>query len=303
MAHGVNKMRRALLGAGALAALGAGGYVGWKRLFTRQPDFADLAYGSGERHVLDIYLPQGSGPFAFVIDIHGGAFKIGSKTMSAPSEAVLAAGIAIVRPNYRYSSTDIWPAQGQDCLAAAQFVLEGAASYGLDASRYALWGQSAGGFLAVSTALSLIEAGRPPQAVVDFYGPMDFSTMDADMAALGRTAQMGQTDPADSAESQLLGYAVESDRAGAKAAGPVGRLEAMAPRALPPLFLRHGDADPLIAHTQSERLAAAWSRVDPAAQLDLALVAGGGHGGGDFDTDVVMGSMVDFLRRTLPVPA
>ena len=300
---GLNRMRRALLGAGALAALGAVGYLGWQRLFTRQPDFADLAYGSGARQVLDIFLPQGSGPFPFVIDIHGGAFKIGSKTMSAPSEALLAAGIAIVRPNYRYSSTDIWPAQGQDCLAAARFVRDGAAGFRLDAGRFAIWGQSAGGFLAVSTALDLIEAGTPPQAVVDFYGPMDFSTMDADMAALGRTAQMGQTDPADSAESQLLGYAVGSNPAAAKAMGPIGRLEAMAPRALPPLFLRHGDADPLIAHTQSERLAAAWSRVDPQAPVDFALVAGAGHGGGDFDTDVVMGRLTAFLRRTLPVSA
>ena len=217
----------------------------------------------------------------------------------AVSEAVLAAGIAIVRPNYRLSGTDLWPAQGEDCLAAARFVLDGAAGFGLDAGRFALWGQSAGGFLAVSTALGLVEGGRAPQAVVDFYGPMDFSTMDADMAALGRTAQMGQTDPADSAESQLLGYAVGSNPAGAKAVGPVGRLEAMTPRALPPLFVRHGDADPLIAATQSERLVAAWARVDPTAWVDFALVAGAGHGGGDFDTDVVMAPLRDFLTAVL----
>jgi acetyl esterase/lipase len=297
----VDGLRRILLGAAAVGVVGGGGWYGWRWAVTRRPDLADLAYGSGERQVLDIYLPQGTGPFPFVIEIHGGAFKIGSKTMSAVSEEVLAAGIAVVRPNYRLSGTDLWPAQGEDCLAAARFVLDGAGGFGLDAGRFAVWGQSAGGFLAVSTALSLVEEGRAPKAVVDFYGPMDFSTMDADMAALGRTAQMGATDVAESAESQLLGFAVGSDRATAKAVGPVGRLEAMAPRALPPLFVRHGDADPLIAATQSERLVAAWSRVDPAARVDFALVAGAGHGGGDFDTDVVMGPMVAFLSETLPV--
>jgi acetyl esterase/lipase len=234
-----------------------------------------------------------------VIEIHGGAFRMGSKTMSAPSDAILSAGIAIVRPNYRLSGTDLWPAQLDDCLAATAFVRERAAEYGLAPDRFALWGQSAGGFLAVSTALSLVEEGRPPSAVIDFFGPMEFSTMDADMAALGRTAAMGATDPAESAESQLLGFAVSSDREAAKAVGPVGRLERMAPRPLPPLFVRHGDADPLIAHGQSERLVAAWSRVDPSAPVDFALVAGAGHGGGDLDTAVVMEPMVGFLRAHL----
>jgi acetyl esterase/lipase len=291
--------RRGVFGAGAVIAAAAGGWWLLRRLTERRPDHADQAYGDGERQVLDIYLPDGAGPFPFVVEIHGGAFRMGSKTMSAPSEEILSAGIAIVRPNYRLSGTDLWPAQLDDCLAATVFVLERAAEYGLAPDRFALWGQSAGGFLAVSTALSLVEQDRPPNAVIDFFGPMEFSTMDADMAALGRTAAMGATDPAESAESQLLGFAVGSDREAAKAVGPVGRLERMARRPLPPLFVRHGDADPLIAHGQSERLVAAWSRVDPAAPVDFALVAGAGHGGGDFDTAVVMGPMVGFLKAHL----
>jgi acetyl esterase/lipase len=291
--------RRGLFGAVALIAAAAGGWWVIRQMTARRPDFADQAYGEGERQVLDIYLPEGAGPFPFVIEIHGGAFRMGSKTMSAPSEALLSAGIAIVRPNYRLSGTDLWPAQLEDCLAAAAFVLDRAAEFGLAPDRFALWGQSAGGFLAVSTALSLVEQDRPPGAVIDFFGPMDFSTMDADMAALGRTPDMGATDAAESAESQLLGFAVGSDREAAKAVGPIGRLERMAPRPLPPLFVRHGDADPLIAHGQAERLVAAWARVDPEAPVDFALVAGAGHGGGDFDTGVVMDPLVAFLGANL----
>lgn len=297
--RGFSSLRRAVLGAAGLAVLGGGGYLGWRWLTTRQPDFADLGYGTGGRQVLDIYLPDGDGPFPFVVEIHGGAFLMGSKTMGTPSEVLLATGIAIVRPNYRLSGTDLWPAQGEDCLAATLFVLDHAAEYRLDAGRFAVWGQSAGGFLAVSTGLSLVELGRPPKAVVDFYGPMDFSTMDADMAALGRSAQMGATDAAESAESQLLGFAVGDDPARARAVGPVARLEAMGSRPLPALFVRHGDADPMIAHLQSERLVAAWAKVDPAAPVDFALVAGAGHGGGDFDTDVVMAPLRDFLTAVL----
>ena len=289
--------RRLLIGAAGRWVATYAGYRAFRAWGSISPSVADLAYGSGERQVLDIYLPEGDGSFPFVVDIHGGAFKIGSKTMGTPSVALLAAGIAIVRPNYRLSGTDIWPAQAEDCLAATLRVLEDAQRLRLDPTRLALWGQSAGGFLAVSTALSLTERGQAPRAVVDFYGPMDFSTMDADMAALGRTAAMGATDSADSAESQLLGRAVGDNRESARAMGPVGRLEAMSPRTLPPLFVRHGDADPMIAHGQSERLVAAWSRVDPNALIDFALVPGAGHGGGDFDTDVVLSPMIAFLHR------
>lgn len=289
--------RRALFGAVALGVLGYGGYRAYRWATTRQPNFADLAYGENERHRLDVYLPEGEGPFPFVFEIHGGAFKIGSKTSSDVSETLLAAGIAIVRPNYRLSGTDLWPAQGEDCLLALTHVLQKVAELSLDAGRFATCGQSAGGFLSVSTALSMIEAGTPPKAVVDFYGPMEFSSMDADMAALGRTAAMGTTNAADSAESQLLGYAVGDDPAAAKAIGPVARLEAMGPRTLPPLFVRHGDADPMIAHGQSERLVSAWSQVDANALVDFALVAGGGHGGGDFNTDVVLVPLRDFLLK------
>ena len=291
--------RRKLLGGVAASAVVGAGYLLWRAATRRRPDFSDIAYGPGPRQVLDIYLPRGAGPFPVVMDIHGGAFKIGSKTANPVPQALLDAGIAIARPNYRYSSTDPWPAQGEDCLAALAHLRAGAAGFGLDPARFALWGQSAGGFLAVSTALSLIEASDPPRAVVNFYGPMDFSTMDADMAALGRSAAMGATDAAGSAESQLLGFAIGTDPARARALGPIGRLHAMAARPLPPLFIRHGDADPMIAHGQSERLAQAWAQVDPGAEVDFALVAGAGHGGAGFDAAAVMDPLVALLQRSL----
>ncbi len=289
--------RAALALIGAAAAVGA--YYAWGWWTKRKPDHADIAYGAGARNRLDIYLPTGAGPYPLVVDIHGGAFKMGDKTMSAVSEQILAAGIAVVRINYRLTGTDIWPAQRDDCLAAVTFLRAKGGDYGLDGTRLALWGQSAGGFLAVSTALSLVKTGQPPQAVVDFFGPMQFGTMDSDMAGLGRTAAMGTADEATSPESVLLGYPVGENREKANAAGPVGQLAAATGLHLPPLMIRHGADDPLIAPTQSERLRDAWTAQDPAAEVDFALVTGAGHGGGDFDADAVLKPTAEFLARHL----
>ena len=285
-------IRRTLLGAGLLAVVGG---LGWWRWPAR---LREVAYGPEPLQVPDITLPDGTGPFAVLVMIHGGALGMNDKAEMAVPEAVLAAGIAVVRVNYRLAGTDIWPAQAEDCLAAVVYLQRNGADLGLDPSRMVLMGQSAGGFLAVTTALSLVEVGLPPKGVVSLYGPVDFSTMDADMLALGRVPARGPADAADSAESRLLGFAVGGNRAAARAMGPVGRLSALR-EPLPPLFVRHGDADPVVADLQAKRLREAWLATDPGADIDYALVPGAGHGGAAFETGDVAADMLAFVVRVL----
>lgn len=285
-------IRRSLLGAGLLTAAAGLGWWRWGG------GTVDVAYGSGERQVFDVTLPNGAGPFPVLLMIHGGAFQGGDKSdLAIPSE-VLAAGIAVVRMNYRLSGTDPWPAQAEDCLAAVVHLQRQGAELGLDPSRMALYGQSAGAFLAVSTSLSLVEVGLPPKAVVSLFGPMDFSTMDADMATLRRVPAMGPTDVGESAESRLLRFAIGKNRAAARAMGPVGRLDRIR-EPLPPIFIRHGDADPLVADLQAKRLREAWLAADPSAKVDYALVPGAGHGGAAFETGKVSAEMLAFLQAAL----
>ncbi len=285
------------MGIGAAALAGAG-YYGWTWATTVSPNFSNLAYGTDARNVLDIYLPQGTGPFPFVMEIHGGGFKVGDKVGTTLQSEILDAGIAIVRINYRFSSSAIWPAQGDDCLAAVAFLKAKGSEYSLDPARMAVWGQSAGGFLAVSTALSLTQMGQPVQGVVNFFGPMDFSVMDQDMADLGVTPTMGATNDMASAESALIGFAVGDDPAKARAIGPIGRLDGQSLK-LPPLMVRHGDADTYIAHTQGKRLADAWAASDPTALVDFALVPGAAHGSSEFNAAGVVTPLVAFLTNVL----
>jgi acetyl esterase/lipase len=286
-------IRRTLLIGGAAAA--AGGLALWR---WRTPVATEKAYGSDPRQVLDITSPEGTGAAPILMMVHGGAFKFGDKSDLAIWPELLAAGIAVVRVNYRLSGSAKWPAQGEDILAAVVHLQREGTVLGLDPSRIVLLGQSAGAFLAVSTALSLVEVGLRPRGVVSLFGPMDFSTMDQDMKTLGRTPQLGWTDAADSAESQLLGFAIGENRAAARAMGPVGRLDQLTDP-LPPLLIRHGDADPMIADLQAKRLREAWFAADPTAPVDYKLVPGAGHGGAAFETGAVRSETIAFLKQAL----
>lgn len=286
-------IRRTLLLSGLAAA--AGGAALW---YWRPPGANETAYGSDPRQVLDVTLPRGLQQAPVLVMIHGGAFRSGDKSDLAVPTDVLLAGIAVVRLNYRLSGTDLWPAQGEDCLAAIVHLQRNGAALGLDPSRIVLMGQSSGAFLAVSLALSLVEVGLPPRGVVSLYGPMDFSTMDGDMATLGRVAAMGATDAADSPETALLGYSVGENPSMARAVGPVGRLDQLR-EPLPPILIRHGDADPMIADLQARRLREAWLAADPRAQVDYKLVPGAGHGGAAFETGEVQTEILEFVTNAL----
>ena len=95
-----------------------------------------------------------------------------------------------------------------------------------------------------------------------------------------------------------LGMAVGDNRLAARAMGPVGRLDQLRDP-LPPILIRHGDADPLVADLQSQRLMQAWTAADPAATIDYALVPGAGHGGAPFETGPVLADTLTFLRKVL----
>ncbi len=292
-------IRRTLLIGGAVAAAG-GGYLLWRNN-TRPTGPGDEPYGRDARQTLDISTPGQFGPAAPILMVfHDGAFSSGDKTDVPIWPEFLETGIAVVRVNTRLAPAARWPAPAEDALAAVVHLQRhGPDKYPpLDPSRLVLMGHGAGSFLAVTTAISLVEVGLPPRGVVSLYGSMDFSTMDEDLAALGRKPTMGATDAADSPESRLLGFAVGENRAAARAMGPIGRLDQMR-EPLPPILIRHGDADPRIADLQANRLREAWAKADPAASIDYALVAGAGHGGAPFETDPVRADILAFVTRAL----
>jgi acetyl esterase/lipase/cyclophilin family peptidyl-prolyl cis-trans isomerase/catechol 2,3-dioxygenase-like lactoylglutathione lyase family enzyme len=242
---------------------------------TVRRDIAYVAAGHA-RQKLDLYLPKAEGPLPLIINIHGGAFRMGSKEDGVPVE-YLSLGYAVASIGYRLSGDAIWPAQIEDCKAAVRWLRANARTYGIDPDRFAAWGASAGGHLASTLGTAgwvkefevgeNLEVSSRVQAVVDYFGPTDFLQMDAHRLANGQVH-----DPADSPESQLIGGALQENPDKAARANPITYVT----RDAPPFLICHGDADPLVPHHQSELLEAALRRAG--VPVTFYTVTGAGHG-------------------------
>jgi acetyl esterase len=94
---------------------------------------------------------------------HGGGFTIGDLEThdSLCRQFALRAGCAVVALDYRLAPEHRFPAAVDDCWAALQELVTRADDLGLDGSRLAVAGDSAGGTLAAVTALMARDAALP----------------------------------------------------------------------------------------------------------------------------------------------
>jgi acetyl esterase/lipase len=117
----------------------------------QDPTLANVAYGTHERQMLDVWQATATQPTPVVFHIHGGGWVRGDKRPVKDLERYLAAGISVVSINYRYSTQAqiagveppvAWPLA--DCARALQFVRAKAVEWKFDKSRIGATGGSAG---------------------------------------------------------------------------------------------------------------------------------------------------------------
>ena len=111
--------------------------------------------GPGERTRirLRIYAPKpAAGAAPVLLWLHGGGYVMGRPEMDdrVCAEYVRQAGIAVVSVDYRLAPKHPFPAALDDCTAALAWVVSQAGHLGIDATRIAIGGESAGGGLAAA---------------------------------------------------------------------------------------------------------------------------------------------------------
>jgi len=113
----------------------------------------------GRRLACRVHRPRTDRPLPAMVYIHGGGWVWGSidthdHIMRGYADA---AGCAVVGPDYALSPEAPFPQALEECAAVVRWVARNGAEWGLDPARIVVGGDSAGGNLAVATALLLRE--------------------------------------------------------------------------------------------------------------------------------------------------
>jgi len=139
--------------------------------------------GPGGELAVRCYRPlEADGALGGLVYFHGGGFVMGNLDGhdGVCRQLAVESGAAVVSVDYRLAPEAKFPSAPDDCLAATRWVHENAASLGIDPSRVAVGGDSAGATLAAVTALAARDAGDLPlvfQLLV--YPVTDWRTMDS----------------------------------------------------------------------------------------------------------------------------
>jgi len=256
---------------------------------------------------LDLYLPpsaracradaSGTGqpsvaggqlPVPVVVHVHGGGWRRGSRRRPLPAlghgfyPGLAAQGIAVAAIDYRLSGEARYPAAVDDVRAAVAWARTALPRYGLFPGPVALWGDSAGGHLALLAALT----GTPVDGVVAWFPVTDLAGL------------RGPDDDHASREALFLGAPPSQVPELAREASPVSHVHAGAP----PVLLMHGDSDALVPPEQSIAFARALRNAGGSAAV--VLVPGASHfWDGALDVPGIVARSADFVRALMPQDA
>ena len=240
--------------------------------------------GAGRSEKADVYTPPGNhtAPLPAVLMIHGGGWAAGDKAdprwLSVNTD-LANAGYVVFSINYQLSRWNGnpmhgvplvwhpgWPQNIYDCKSALRFMKKQAAQLGIDPTRIAVMGLSAGGHLALLVGSTehvddlnsgglYTDQSNDVSCIVDLYGPPDLSAPDR--------------------KKQVVNFSGKTDAETAdniRRASPITYIDAK----MPPTLILHGSIDNMVAVDQSRQLA------DRLKQLGVPYqyveIPGMGHG-------------------------
>ncbi len=273
----------------------------------------------------DVYSGQGEGPRPVVLWIHGGAVISGNREGMLPdfNQRLNQAGYTVVSIDYRLAPETKLPEIFGDVKDACRWIRQqGPKLFNAASDRLVVSGGSAGGFLTLATGF-IVEPR--PVALVPFWGYGDVST-----AWLSRPDPFYSKQPAvpeaearGAVGSEPISYPVPGNKRGRfylycrqngiwprevtgydpdkepRAFDAFCPIRNVSPKYPPTLFV-HGDRDTDVPYEQSVLMAAELKR--QGVEHELITIAGGGHGLGGVDRQIVSQTFdraVEFIKKHL----
>jgi len=251
--------------------------------FDRKPG---LAYGPTPDQTLDLYVPlTGSGPYPLIVGIETTDFvaaDLSAKVTLRQAER----GYIVAKVSFRPDEKAPFPAQIDDVRAAVRWLRANATQYNIDPNRIGVWGIGAGGHLAAllgttdesfdATTAANTQFSARVQAVVDWYGEIDFAQLDPDEDY-----------------ARYLGCAALDCPDVAAAANAAS-------------YVTAGDAPLLIVHGADDKRVPAWTTVglyvamiNAGIDARIAIVDGAGHGGPGWDKPALLEQVDRFFDEKL----
>lgn len=219
-----------------------------------------------------VYQPKAGGTQAALLWIHGGGLVVGTAEQDEVRASLIARdlGVTVVSARYRLAPEHPYPAAADDVLAAWQWLQRYAQRLGVDRSRVAVGGESAGGGLAAGLAQRLRDdGGQQPAGQLLVYPMLD------DRTAADRSLDR-ERHPVWNNRSNLMGW---SSYLGQQPGGAVAPAYAVPARrddlsGLPPTWIGVGSADLFLDECRSygHRLR------DAGVPTQMLEVAGAPHG-------------------------
>lgn len=232
---------------------------------------------------MDLYLPaKENGPTPIVINIHGGGWNKGNKESQTGFNTFFKRGYAVANIAYRLSQQATAPAAVQDTRCALIYLIKNAKALNIDVNKIVIMGGSAGAHLALMGGLlgsdSRFDTNCPGvknvkvAAIIDKYGITEVPAWKSKSA------------------TQWLG-----DKAGnaefAKSVSPLTYVS----KNSPPVFIVHGDADPIVPYQQSVDLKKKLDEMG--VKNEFMTVEGGLHGKFPADKNSEVNKrIVEFLK-------
>lgn len=274
---------------------------------TVEKKMLDVQYGTLPEQILDVYYPStGEGPYPVIFFVHGGAWIYGNKrggTLSCVSTA-LKRGYVLISVDYRLAPATKFPENLYDVKTAVRWARANAEKYNFDPDKFAMAGDSAGGYFALMVAATAnipafegekygyAGVSSELQAVVDYFGPVDMTREFEDYYA-----ESGVKCIAMRVEGEPIFEEQEFCCETAPSLAPLVCPDSYVTKNYPPTILLHGHDDSIVPYQHSVMMAEKIKAVCGDDRAELLIYPERNHEDIDFLCEKSSDICVDFLDR------